>query len=120
MYTDRFEMCVARVRHRFATTLENKIETTMMSAGRMSRGDSSGIKTVSNAYRHLHGIYGVGATVGFAATGEAAHAAESALIQAYHEERGLTETEVRSLKQALARLRDVAASELRVMYQRGG
>jgi chemotaxis protein histidine kinase CheA len=120
MYADRFEMCVTRVRHRFATTLESKIETAMVSADRMSRGDGSVAKYVSDAYRHLHSIYGVGATVGFAATGEAAHAAEGTLMQAYHERRGLTESEVRNLKRALARLRDVAALELRVMYQRGG
>jgi HPt (histidine-containing phosphotransfer) domain-containing protein len=68
----------------------------------------------------LHSIYGVGATVGFAATGQAAHAAEAALMQAYLEKRGLTGTEVQNLKRALVRLREVAASELRLMYQRGG
>jgi chemotaxis protein histidine kinase CheA len=119
MYTDRFEMCVTKVRHRFATTLESKIQTTMVSADRMSRGDGGVTEYVADAYRHLHGIYGIGAAVGFAATGEAAHAAEAALLEAYHEQRGLSETEVRSLKRALARLRIVAASELRSMYRRG-
>jgi HPt (histidine-containing phosphotransfer) domain-containing protein len=120
MYTDLFEIRVARVRHRFAATLQSKIDTAMVSADRMSRGDGSVIKYVSDSYRHLHSIYGLGATVGFAATGEAAHAAEVALIQAYHEKRPLTEDEAGRLKKALARLRDVAASELRLMYQRGG
>ena len=46
--------------------------------------------------------------------------AEAALIQAYEEKRGLTEDEVLSLKSALARLQDIAGSELRSMYQRGG
>ena len=120
MYADQFEVRVARVRHRFAATLENKIETAMVSADRMSRNDGSVIQYVSESYRRLHSICGVGAMVGFAATGEAAHAAEAALIQAYLEKRGLTETESLGLKRALARLRDVAASELRLMYQRGG
>jgi hypothetical protein len=40
-------------------------------------------------------------------------------MQAYLEKRGLTGTEVQSLKRALVRLREVAASELRSMYQRG-
>jgi len=120
MYTDLFEVRVARMRHRFAATLQSKIDTAMVSADRMSRGDGSVIKYVSDSYRHLHGIYGVGATVGFAATGLAAHAAEAALMQAYLEKRGLTGTEVQSLKRALTRLREVAASELRQMYQRGG
>lgn len=120
MYSDLFEVRVARVRHRFATTLENKIETAMVSADRIARGDASVVKHVSDSYRHLHSIYRVGATVGFAATGEAAHAAEAALIQAYREGRGLTAGELLLLKKSLARLRDVAASELRSMYLRGG
>lgn len=120
MYSDLFEVRVARVRHRFATTLENKIETTMVSADRLGRNEGSAVKYVSDSYRHLHSIYGVGATVGFAATGEAAHAAETALMQAYREGRDLTAQELLLLKRALARLRDIAASELRSMYQRGG
>jgi chemotaxis protein histidine kinase CheA len=120
MYNDQFEARVAIVRHRFATTLSSKIENTMVSADRISRNDGSVIKHVADSYRHMHSIYGVGATVGFAATGEAAHAAEAALRPAYQQKRGLTEGELRRLKRALARLRDVAASELRMMYQRGG
>jgi hypothetical protein len=53
-------------------------------------------------------------------TGEVAHFAEVALMQAYRESRGLTEKDVFSLKKALEHLRVAAASELRLMYQRGG
>jgi chemotaxis protein histidine kinase CheA len=120
MLADLYEVRIARVRHRFATTLENNIETTMVSADRISRNQGSAIQHVSDSYRHLHRIYGLGATVGFAATGEAAHAAEAALMQAYHEKRGLTGSEVQCLKKALGRLQSAAASELRLMYQRGG
>jgi chemotaxis protein histidine kinase CheA len=117
MYNDQFEVRVARVRHRFALALPSKIETTLTATERMSSND--GVKYISNSYRHLHSIYGVGATVGFAATGEAANAAKTALTLAYHEKRALTEMEVARLKKALAHLRDVAALELRTMYQRG-
>jgi HPt (histidine-containing phosphotransfer) domain-containing protein len=120
MHMDQFEMRVARVRHRFAATLENKIEIATASADRLSRNDGSAMVYVSDSYRHLHSIYGVGATVGFAATGEAAHAAEAALLQAYQQKRALTEAEVLRLKKALAKLREVAASELRSMYRQGG
>jgi hypothetical protein len=41
-------------------------------------------------------------------------------MQALREKRGLTEREVLSLKKALENLRAAAASELRLMYQRGG
>jgi hypothetical protein len=117
---DEFETRLARVRHRFATTLESKITDAVVSADHMSRSGDCVFKHVSESYRHLHGICGIGPTVGFAATGEAARAAEVALMQAYRESRGLTQTEVLSLKKALERLRVAAASELRLMYQRGG
>jgi hypothetical protein len=120
MYADQFESRLARVRHRFATTLEGKITDAVISADHMSRSGSGVIKHVSESYRNLHGICGIGPTVGFTATGEAARAAEVALMQAYRESRGLTQTEVLSLKKALERLRVAAASELRLMYQRGG
>jgi hypothetical protein len=120
MHADQFETRLARVRHRFAATLESKITEVVVSADHMSRSSDGVIKHVSESYRHLHGICGIGPTVGFTATGEAARAAEVALMQAYRESRGLTQTEVLSLKKALERLRVAAASELRLMYQRGG
>jgi hypothetical protein len=119
MYADQFETRLARVRHRFATTLEGKITNAVVTADYMSRS-VDGVMQVSESYCNLHGICGIGPTVGFAATGEAARVAEAALMQAYRESRGLTQTEVLSLKKALERLRVAAASELRLMYQRGG
>jgi HPt (histidine-containing phosphotransfer) domain-containing protein len=120
MHTDQFETRLAIVRHRFATTLESKITDAVVSADHIARSGDGVISDVSKSYRRLHGIYGIGATVGFTATGEAAHAAEVTLMQAYHERRGPTQTEVLSLKRALECLRAAAASELRLMYQRGG
>jgi hypothetical protein len=120
MHADQFETRLAKVRHRFATTLESKIEDAVVSANHLSPSNDGVIKHISESYRRLHGICGIGPTVGFAATGEAARAAEVALMLAYRESRGLTESEVLSLKKALERLRVAAASELRLMYQRGG
>jgi hypothetical protein len=120
MHADQFEIRLARVRHRFATTLESKIQDAVVSVDRMTRGQGGMIKHISDSYRDLHGICGVGPTVGFAATGEAARAAEGALMQAYRESRGLSEPELFNLKKALERLRVAASSELRQMYQRGG
>jgi chemotaxis protein histidine kinase CheA len=117
MYADQFESRLAIVRHRFATTLESKITEVVVTTDRMSRSKDGAI---NNLYRLLHNICGIGPTVGFATTGEAARAAEVALMQAYRERRGLTEAEVLNLKKALGRLRVAAASELRLMYQRGG
>jgi hypothetical protein len=120
MHADQFESRLAIVRHRFATTLESKITEVVVSTDRISRNKDGAIKDLSDSYRHLHNISGIGPTVGFGTTGEAARAAEGALMQAYRERRGLTEAEVLNLKKALGRLRVAAASELRLMYQRGG
>jgi hypothetical protein len=120
MYTDAFESRLAIVRHRFATTLESKITHMSTATDHMSRGGDGAIKTLSEAYRYLHNICGIGPTVGFATTGEAARVAEVVLMQAHRERRILTGTELLNLRKALGRLREAAASELRMMYQRGG
>jgi hypothetical protein len=120
MYSDEFETRLARVRHRFAIALESKIEGAIVSVNLISRGGDGLIKHLAGLYRHLHAICGIGPTVGFSATGEAARIAEVALVPAHREGRRLTETETLNLKKALERLRVAAASELRLMYQRGG
>ncbi|MGZ5898011.1 MAG: hypothetical protein ACXWJ6_17370 [Xanthobacteraceae bacterium] len=120
MHTDQFETRLARVRHRFATTLESKITGAVVSADRMSRSGDGVTRHVSESYRLLHDICGIGPTAGFIATSEAARVAEVALMPAHDESRGPTQTEVLSLKIALERLRVVAASELQLMYQRVG
>jgi hypothetical protein len=120
MHADQFKIRLAKVRHRFAITLEGKIKDAVVSADHMTDGRGEVTKHISNSYHNLHGICGVGPSVGFAATGAAARTAEVALMQAHHEKRGLTEREVLSLKKALENLRVAAASELRMMYQRGG
>jgi len=120
MHSDQFETRLAIVRHRFAVTLESKITDAVVSAVHMSGSGDGVTKHVSKSYRLLHGICGIGPTVGFTATSEAAHAAEVALMPAHHESRRPTQTEVVSLKRALERLRVAAASELRLMYRLGG
>jgi hypothetical protein len=120
MYADQFEGRLAIVRHRFATTLESRITEVVVATDRMSGSKDDAIKDLFESYRHLHNICGIGPTVGFATTGEAARAAEVSLMQAHRERRKLTQAELLNLKKALGRLRDAAALELRLMYQRGG
>ena len=119
MLADYFEARIARVRHRFASSLESKIQKTMSSAEHISRNEGDVTGYVSDSYRHLHNIYGIGPTVGFSATGEAAHEAETALMPAYLEKRARTEEEVLRLKEALVRLRDAAASEMKLLHRLG-
>src|ERR1700735_5345047 len=51
MYADQFENRLARVRHRFAVTLESKIEDTVISANQMSGGGNGMAKHISDSYR---------------------------------------------------------------------
>jgi hypothetical protein len=120
MYTDEFEVRLARVRHRFATTLDSKIADAVVLADRMAHSDDDGPRLVADSYRLLHNMCGIGPTVGFAATGEAARVAESTLLQAFHQKCLPAESEIDRLKKALGQLRKAAASELLMMYQRGG
>jgi hypothetical protein len=120
MHADRFEVRLAKVRHRFATTLESKIKSVVVSANTMSRSNDGMNKHISKSYKSLHSISGVGPTVGFTATGEAACSAEATLMSAYRAERELSESEILNLKKALEQLRVAAASDLKLMYQRGG
>jgi hypothetical protein len=120
MHADLFAVRLAKVRHRFATTLESKITAVVVSADCMSRSNDGMTKHISKSYQKLHGISGIGPTVGFCATGEAAHSAEVTLMPAYCASRELTGSEILSLKKALEHLRAAAASDLKLMYQRGG
>lgn len=120
MHVDQFELRIAKVRHRFASTLEGKIKDAMSSAPLLGGQGADVVEQVAQSYRSLHGICGVGPTVGFTATGQLARIAESVLTQAYFERRPLNEKEVANLTKALEQLRNTAALELRSMYQRGG
>lgn len=120
MYVDQFEVRLAKVRHRFASTLESKIKDVIFALHTMSGSGDTVVEEVAQSYRHLHGIAGVGPTVGFSATGEAARNAEDALIAAYRAQRGLNADELLSLKKAIEPLRNAVSSELHAMYKRGG
>jgi len=76
MHVDQFEVRLARVRHRFATALESKISDAVVSADHMTHDGHSALEYVSKSYRELHNICGIGPTVGFTATGDAASTAK--------------------------------------------
>jgi hypothetical protein len=120
MHVDQFELRLAKVRHRFAVSLESKIKRAAVSIHSISSSDDDVVNQISHYYRDLHGMCGIGPTVGFTATGEAARAAELVLTEALREKRGLNEKETLRLKGAIEQLQRAAESELRSMYQRGG
>jgi hypothetical protein len=115
MTVDPFAERLARVRERFVSALESKIEDTYAALPDLA-GESAAFEAVDETYRRIHGIVGIGPTVGFAATGRAARTLEHILLQPHEAERGLTAAEITSFRKALHTLRETAASELQSFY----
>ena len=107
-FTDR----LARVRDRFAATLTSKIDGTWAAIPQFPDAVPAAAAAVAEAYRCVHGIVGVGPTVGFPASGKAAHDVEDILRGPQQERRGLSAEEIARLSEALQVLRDVATREL--------
>jgi chemotaxis protein histidine kinase CheA len=113
MTADPFTDRLARVRDRFATTLAGRIDQTYAAIPQLLYVAPFASAAVAEAYRCVHGMVGVGPTVGFLATGQAARDVEDVLRTAQQQRRGLTADEVVLLKKTLQVLRAVAARELR-------
>ena len=114
--TDPFAERLARVRERFVSALESKIEDTYSAIPDLSGESETVRETVDETYRRIHGIVGIGPTVGFARTGRVARQLENILLQPRQAVRGLTTEEITSFKKALHTLRETAASELQSFY----
>jgi HPt (histidine-containing phosphotransfer) domain-containing protein len=67
---------------------------------------------VALAYREIHDICGVAATVGLTATGVAARSIDSLLINPFRAQRGLTGDELAQLKVGLTALWTAALADI--------
>jgi chemotaxis protein histidine kinase CheA len=110
--TDPFTERLAKVRHRFASTLESKIKDTVVALPTLQGDGEDIIEVLGETYRRIHSIAGIGTAVGFAATGRAAKKVENLLMPAHHAGRGLEAEEVAALKKELHLLREAAQHEL--------
>jgi hypothetical protein len=116
MPADPFTERLARVRQRFVTTLESKIEDTYTDLPKISGDGPDVTATLDETYRRIHGIVGIGPTVGFAATGKAAKTVECVLLGPYRAARGLIPNEIDALRKALHALREAAQQELQSTF----
>lgn len=116
MTVDAFADRLARVRQRFVSTLEGKIDAAHVSIPKLGDLAPDAALAVGEIYRCMHGIVGVGPTVGFPATGRAAHDVEVALRAAQRDGRGLRPDEVLLFKKQLHVLRDASNCELQFFY----
>lgn len=116
MTADPFIDRIARVRERFAMSLAGKIDETCEAIPQLFDAAPAAAAAVAEAYRCIHGIVGVGPTVGFPASGKAAYDVEAVLKPPQRERRGLTADEIERLTKGLKVLRDVAARELQSFH----
>jgi chemotaxis protein histidine kinase CheA len=114
MTDDIFADPVAKVRERFVATLEAKIDETSAALPKLGGAapEATAVAAVSEAYRAMHAIVGIGRTVGFPDTGRAAHEVEDVLRPPYQAGRGLSDDEISHLKDSLQTLRTIAVREL--------
>jgi chemotaxis protein histidine kinase CheA len=112
MPADVFTERLAKVRHRFASTLESKIKDTYGALPGLTGDSTKVVDAIGEAYRRIHSIAGIGKAVGFGATGNAARDVENVLLPAHFAGRGLKSDEVTVLKRQLQRLHDAALREL--------
>lgn len=115
MTDDIFADRVAKVRQRFISTLEAKIDETCAALPQVSGEGPPAAAAVADAYRCMHGIVGIGRTVGFSAIGGAAREVLDVLRPPFHAGRGLTADETSHLENSLQALRTVAARELQAL-----
>jgi chemotaxis protein histidine kinase CheA len=117
MNDDAFADRLARVRRRFVSTLKGRIDDTAAALPKLSRLAPAAATAVGEAYRCVHGIVGVGPTVGFPTTGRVAREVEDLLRPAQNERRGLNDEEISLLQQRLADLRAAATREMQAFHQ---
>jgi hypothetical protein len=119
MPTDPFTERLDRVRHRYVSTIQGKIEDTYADLPKLVGGGPGVTMTLEETYRRIHGIVGIGLAVGFAATGKAAKTVENVLFEPHRDARGLGANEVDALKQALDVLRDTVQRDLQTITTSG-
>ena len=105
-----------RVRYRFVSTLESKIDDAYESISDLAEVAPSAATSVEQTYRSIHSVVGIGPTVGFPSTSKAARGVEEVLRGPYETQRGLSADEILLLKRQLHSLREAASRELQFFY----
>ncbi len=114
MSVDVFADRLTKVRRRFVSKLQGRIDGTDASVPKLGGDTAGAAAAVGEAYRCMHSIVGVGSTVGFPATGRAAHEVEDLLRPAQNEHRGLSDEEISTLRERLFDLRAAVEREMQL------
>ncbi len=110
MATDQFAERFTAVKQRFAAKLDARIGELEAGIPALESGDT--IELLAALHRRAHDLCGIGPTVGFFATGQAARAIEQLLLTALKAGRTLTHDEIELLRTRLVALRAAANAEV--------
>lgn len=119
MDEDEFNARIARIRQRFAAALPEKIEDGFAILPHLGESNADAIESLVVTHRSLHEMCGIAPSVGFAAVGAAARAAETVLREPAKMKRPLTLQEIAAYRTAIDGLREAAHSELKSIRGRG-
>jgi chemotaxis protein histidine kinase CheA len=112
MADDQYAETLTRIRARFAGELSCAVDSLDQALRRHTRNGNDASKALAAVHRSFLDLSSTGATVGFTATGKAAHAVEEILLQALSAKRALSESEVAKVQDGLSALRSAAQTEL--------
>jgi chemotaxis protein histidine kinase CheA len=112
MNNDHFAERMAGIRRRFAAKVQGRIGEVEAVLPRLTGSGPEVAGTLADAHRRVHDLCGVGATLGFVATGQAARVVEQLLLGAARAQRGLTREELTRVQQGLAFLRQAAENDV--------
>ena len=112
MEESQFVERIAKIRARFVAKLADKIQQTDAALPLLAGDGSDAVEAVATAYRQFHDVCGIGATVGFEATGRLARDLDAVLVGPFRDHRGLSADELANLKEALESLRIGARTEM--------
>jgi HPt (histidine-containing phosphotransfer) domain-containing protein len=107
--SDLFAERLAAVRTRFAGMLGARIDEIEATVPELGREGAQ--ETLARAHRRAHDLCGVGPTMGFVLTGQAARTIEQVMLAALKANRPLTGDEVERVTDGVAALRSAASAE---------
>jgi hypothetical protein len=112
MAVDIFAERLGGVRKRFAAKLPGRVDEIAAALPELTGEGGEVAAAVYNTHRKVHDLCGIGPTLGFISTGQAARVCEKVLLQPSRGQRGLTEQELAHLKEGLVALRAAANSDI--------
>lgn len=115
----QFAERIAKIRARFASKLAEKIQETTAALPHLTDEGSEVVEAVAVTYRRFHELCGIGATIGFEATGQKARALDAILIGPFREHRSLSRDELTKLMAGLEALQEAARTEMQSTIQSG-